>query len=188
MDSKKEFQVLIDLTTEQFSIWNVLYPREGSRCSLQKTNLTCICGLLWELCSQTGISRSVPKPMQWFLEQNHDQHHHQHPILSIVFRSLLLILYLSKILFLFPVMRVIYKLLLQQTVSLFCCGHQVLCFLWNYKLSQFQYLDVFHYIVYKCVSIIFVNHCILFIFTFLYILCLFFEIWGCVYIQKEISI
>ena len=75
-----EFQILIHLTTEQFSsliqsILNELWSRENSTVSgscshvassLHDGALTCICGGYAELCSQTVISGSVPEPMQWF--------------------------------------------------------------------------------------------------------------------------
>ena len=84
-DFQKDFPNLINLTTAPFSTLSQsilcwLWPGKDSSVSgscshmssfLHDSALTCIYGRYSELCSQTMISGSVPKPMQWFPGQNH---------------------------------------------------------------------------------------------------------------------
>ena len=78
---QEEFQILINLMTEQFSILaqtilDELQPSVSGSClhmtsSLHETALICIYGFHGKLCSQTLISGSVPEPTQWCPAEKH---------------------------------------------------------------------------------------------------------------------
>lgn len=81
---QKQFQTLIHLTSERFSIlprlilselWSWEDSSVSRSCSYVATfhdrALTCVCWGVCELCSHTVISGSVPEPMHRFPSQNH---------------------------------------------------------------------------------------------------------------------